>query len=83
MDTTKLTYDVSRRYLQDRKTTLPIELWHRLHGLVRARDHRSLATCFTDSIHDVTSVEGVRTLAQVEAFFKKNASFTDRVCARL
>ena len=83
MELQQVTYDICRNYLQDRRETLPKEIFDRLHGLVRGRAYKDLATCFTDSMHDVTCVEAARTLHQVEAFFKKNASFTDRLQARL
>ena len=75
MDPTQITYDVSQRYLQDRKSSLPMEVFNTLHGWIRGREHRKLASCFDLSTHDITGVEGARTLLQVESFFKKNASF--------
>ena len=83
METTKLTYDISRCYLQDRKGTLPEETYKLLHGWIRARNFKDLAACGDLSAHDVTGAEGARTLLQLEAFFSKNASFTDSQTARL
>jgi len=83
MEPTQITYDICRCYLQDRRDVLPVSLYNYLHGLVRARDYRRLASCCDFSAHDVTCAEVARTLLQVEAFFKKNVSFTAPLEARL
>jgi hypothetical protein len=83
MELQQVTYDVSRLYLQDRKHTLPEPVYLKLHGKIRARDFQYLGACVSDSTLDVTGVEAVRTLRQLEAFFKKNSAFTDKVSTRL
>ena len=83
MELSKITYDVSRCYLQDRKSKLPADCWNTLHGWIRARDFQRLASCTSHFTLDVTCVEGVRTLHQIEAFFKKNASFAVNLHTRL
>jgi hypothetical protein len=62
---------------------MPTHLFDYWHGKIRARDHQALASCFTQSIQDVAGIEEARVLHQLEAFFKKNAAFTERLPTRL
>lgn len=73
----ELTYDLSRCYLHDRQGTLPLDVYHKVHGFLRARDISRLATCCDLSAPAKIGAEGWRTLMQVEAFFKKNVAFSD------
>lgn len=83
METNKIMYDLCRHYLIDRKATIPEFVYLRILGYLRSRNLPALAVCSDYLTHDVTGVEGARTLYQIEAFFKKNATFTDPVTAKL
>lgn len=84
MKAQQITYDVSRCYLEDRKGTLPGDMYRLLHGKIRARDFAYLASCSDLLSFDVTDdKEKVRTVLQLEAMFKKNTAFTDPVTSRL
>lgn len=83
MKPSDITYDISRCYIQDRKSTIPEDCFNLIHGAIRARDYRYLAGCGDSLLPDVTGAEAWRTILQIEAFFKKNASFTAPLEARL
>jgi len=77
MDIQQLTYAITRHYLNDNLPVLGEELYRKLSGYLRARDISKLSSAL--SLVDMHShdVDRVRALLQVEAFFKKNASFAD------
>lgn len=77
METRDLTIEVTRRYIGDLKPVLGEILTNKLLGFLRARDISSLSQ--VSKLIDMHShdVEVVRAVLQVEAFFKKNASFSD------
>lgn len=83
MDFSKLTYDISRHYLEENKPYLADELYNKLKGLLRARCIAKLATCtkWCDPVA-LSSLDGRRTLMQIEAFFKKNAIFSSADCEK-
>lgn len=77
METRDLTFEVSRRYIRDQLPVLGEVLTNKLLGYLRARDVSSLSQAsshFDMHSHDVNVI---RSLLQIEAFFKKNASFAD------
>lgn len=81
MEPTLVSYDWCRRYIHDRKATLNEQTYGTLLGAIRGRNLRLL--CDASKLVDwtISSVETVITLRQVEAFFKKNATFSDEeVC---
>lgn len=75
----EITYDICRHYLEDRNGTLPCDISKFLLGSLRARDIDALASCSSLSDPNIVGLEGWKTLLQVEAFFKKNKSFSDDV----
>lgn len=82
MNPQKLTYDICRCYISDLKSTMPPDLVKKLAGYTRARDLDRLASCTTLSSPALSTLDQYRTLMQVEAFFKKNKSFSDETrCA--
>jgi hypothetical protein len=83
MDPTETVYEITRHYLQDRKTTLPSSFYNWVLGNLRARRFDKLAACATSSMLDVTCMESMRTALQIEAFFKKNAVFTEAQTSKL
>lgn len=83
METQRVVYDACRHYLTDRQRTLPQTLYDSLIGAIRSRNLTMLAGCTSLLDIDVADPETVRTLYQVEAFFKKNAVFTQSLPARL
>jgi hypothetical protein len=70
-----ITYDVCRCYMRDNISTLPEEIYNKVHGFLRARSISQLATCTSLATPNIVGVAGWRTLMQIEAFFKKNTSF--------
>ena len=83
MEPTETVYEITRHYLQDRKTTLPSSFYNWVLGNLRARRYDKLAACATSSLLDVTCRESMRTALQIEAFFKKNAVFTETQTSKL
>lgn len=74
-------YDLCRLYISDYKYLLGEEVVKRITGWCRARDLPRLSSCsqLIDSVQH--SADTFRVLLQVEAFFKKNASYSDpKVC---
>lgn len=76
MNPIEFTYGICRRYLQDRQSTLPSDVFDLLLGKTRQRDLAFLASCSDQFPPNLVSGEAWRTLMQVEAFFKKNKSFS-------
>jgi hypothetical protein len=77
MNPNKFTYDICRLYLQDHKATLQPEIFDLLMGKTRQRDIDFLASCSSPFSPYIVGRESWATLLQVEAFFKKNKSFSD------
>lgn len=77
METHDLTVEVARRYVRDARPELGEELYLKIEGFLRSRNIASLSTL--SKLVDTHShgVSFVRTILQIEAFFKKNASFSD------
>lgn len=84
MDFKTLTYDVSRAYVRDYATQLGSDVTAALSGKIRARDLKGLASCSETALDPAFSNnrEIWRHLMQVEAFLKKNATFTEPEKAR-
>lgn len=81
MNPQKITFDISRCFLSDNRSTLQEDIYQKLHGYLRSRDIARLATCTTLSSPALSSLDQYKTLMQMEAFFKKNKSFSDdEVC---
>lgn len=73
----QITYDICRHYLSDNIDTLPADIYNKLTGFLRQRNIDKLATCTTLLSPTLVGRDMWRTLMQVEAFFKKNVSFSD------
>ena len=73
----QLTYDICRSYLIDYKSTMRPEIFDKLSGYCRSRQIDLLASCTTLSSPALSTLDEYRSLMQVEAFFKKNKSFSD------
>lgn len=76
MEPQRLTYDMCHCYLRDRESTLPTDLYHKISGYLRSRDIDRLATCTSLSSPSIAGLDCWSTLMQIEAFFKKNKSFS-------
>jgi len=73
------TFAIAKAFMCDYGTKiLSTEECEYLLGLIRSRSYRKLATCSSDSKLNNESVDRLRFLFQMEAFFKKNATFTDK-----
>ena len=80
MGTPDALYDMCRRYVSDEATTLG-PLKDRILGYLRSRNLKALCECSSLIDWQSTTVDMVRVLMQIEAFFKKNAAFSvDSVC---
>lgn len=80
METQKLTYDICRYYLQDNRSELG-PLYETILGYLRSRNIAGLSSVVTLVDRHSISVSLLRVLLQIEAFFKKNPSFSnDEVC---
>lgn len=78
MDPQDLTYDICRCYITDLPNgTLPDDILKKLSGWIRSRSIDHLATCTTLSGPALSTLDQYSTLMQIEAFFKKNKSFSD------
>lgn len=67
-----VTYEIAQCYVHDNTSLLPPEIASKILGWIRSRYLRGLASCsdlFMSEYHDVNVL---RSLMQVEAFFKKN-----------
>jgi hypothetical protein len=82
MDPQKITYDICRSYLADNKGTMRDEFYQKLCGYLRSRDIARLATCTTLTCPALSTQDEYKALMQVEAFFKKNKSFSDETSCR-
>lgn len=71
------TYEVTRRYLLDNATVLGTQIVNRGLGLVRNRDFANLAQLSSTVGPHINGLNAFKAVRQVEAFFKKNASFAD------
>jgi hypothetical protein len=81
MEPTTLVYEIARHYADDHKAVSPA-FYNYVHGLIRARDLQGLATCTCNFDWLLHTVDDWRFLRQIEAFFKKNATFGgDEECA--
>lgn len=81
MKAQKLAYDVCRHYLSDLPSEFPPALKATILGYIRSRNLAGLSSVgdlFDSQSHQV---EVKRSLLQIEAFFKKNAAFTDEKVA--
>lgn len=73
-----LAYDVCRCYVNDNSGTLGPELVKLLSGWIRSRRHDLLSDMKSLLFTHSHNREMWRVLRQIEAFFKKNDSFSDR-----
>lgn len=73
----QISYDMCRLYLEDLGHALTDELSSKVLGYLRARDLARLTTCTSLFDSHCHGVGVLRSLMQVEAFFKKNAVFSD------
>lgn len=75
---TTLTYDLCRGYVRDNAAVLGPEYTELLIGKIRARDYKWLSTAGKAFPPDaLQQVATLRVITQVEAFFKKNATFAE------
>lgn len=72
-------YDVCRMYVTDVSSKLGEQATKRILGWIRSRDLPHLASATEHFPELLIEREARRVLMQVEAFFKKNASFSDPV----
>lgn len=80
MTLTTFAYDACRHYVEDHLTTGLIgdELASRIHGWIRQRNLVNLSSCCSKiGPPEALSRGEMKFLMQVEAFFKKNAVYTD------
>lgn len=77
MDARQTTFELARLYLVDQMHVLPTSVYERVSGWLRARELDKL--CSSSALFDsaLHTVEVLRSLMQVEAFFKKSADFSD------
>lgn len=78
MDPTSITYEITRYYTEDQSTKVSLDLINLVNGLRRSRDLENLTNCSSHFDRLRHTVEDWRFLRQVEAFFKKNASFVNQ-----
>lgn len=73
-------FDMSRDYVQDNRLQLGEVISKRILGWIRSRDIPRLATCseLVSSLHSMDD-PCFRLLLQIEAFFKKNAAFSNPI----
>lgn len=71
-------FDISRAYIDDNRAALGEEIYKVLSGWIRSRSlpHLTSTMSLLDPLHSM-GPEVCRHLMQVEAFFKKNAAFSD------
>ncbi len=81
MKTPNIMYDVCRHYIHDYRDAFDLVSYHRILGWIRARDFRSLASASSLIPGAYQSRKLNQHTRQIEAFFKKNALFTDKVVA--
>ena len=82
MEPINVTYDICRCYIQDLEGVDPA-LVAKIDGFRRSRNLAGLASCSCHFDRAKHSINEWRFLRQVEAFFKKNACFSEEeVCAR-
>lgn len=79
-DATVVSYAVTQRYIQDYQAKLGADNFKILSGWVRSRSLSHLASCTSLLPNALSSRETMRTLMQVEAFFKKNSAFSTPEC---
>lgn len=77
MNFSNLTYEITRRYVQDHRHELGDEVCNKILGWVRCRSLSHLASCREHFSDENIVKEKYRHLLQIEAFFKKNAVFAD------
>lgn len=82
MDFTALTYDICRSYARDNRRLLGDETTDLILGWVRSRQFRLLASCVNRVESAYADLARLRCLRQIEAFFKKNAIFSEPVECR-
>lgn len=75
-------YSLARDFILDSKPVLGELVTNKLLGWLRSRDLAHLTTCCQTLSKHSTEREQVRSLMQVEAFFKKNAAFSDPLVCR-
>lgn len=68
--------DLSRRYLEDNKPSLPIPIYSTISGWIRSRNIDRLASCSHEFTDSYSSREVARVTMQIAAFFKKNEAFS-------
>lgn len=77
MDLNTITYDVCRCFVRDYEGKIDPDITKRILGWVRSRNLASLSTCSDYWPEALQQVDTRRFLMQVEAFFKKNAVYSD------
>jgi len=68
-------YAITRHFVDDNAWALTQEVLNTVHGAIRARDFRKLASITSLADLLCTDVSAFKCLRQIEAFFKKNADF--------
>lgn len=83
METKQIAYDVCRSYLDEKRLVLGEVLYQEILGKLRARDIGALCTLTSGVDWHCISVDVIRSLLQVESFFKKNRVFSDEdLCSK-
>lgn len=77
MDPIALTYDMCRRYASDHHQQLGVELHDKIQGWIRSRSLDKLTSCSSASPDTLYSREAFVCCRQIEAFFKKNVTFSE------
>lgn len=72
-------YDMCRSYIRDQQGKASPELLNRIRGWIRSRDFQKLASCGDEFPHALQGKPDFTVVSQVEAFFKKNATFIEPV----
>lgn len=82
METQCIAYDICRYYISDLKASMSPDLWTKVDGLHRSRSLSGLADCPSLFMELSHTMEDLRALRQISAFFKKNADFSEDVKCR-
>jgi hypothetical protein len=77
-----ITYGVCRRFVDDNRSSLDERTYNRIMGMIRNRNFRGLASLVNREDFALLGLPAIRTLRQIEAFFKKNAIFAEPVSCR-
>jgi hypothetical protein len=79
MEPQELAFVLCMQFAREWEGVIPSDLWKRVTGLIRNRDHKSLASIRDDMASEqlYNTLECQRFLMQISAFFKKNDIYAD------